>query len=93
MANAGRTQTTGPGFGESRPMTSEPENVETILPADASALLATAAGGFDFVMSNAPDDAEVQQNVQLQFAVMLRSKDPEWIGEMVTCLEARNSVT
>lgn len=33
---------------------------------------------------------EVQPNVQLLFAVMLRSKDPDWLGEMMAWLEAQD---
>lgn len=65
---------------------------ETVLPADASALVATAAGGLEFVMANGSGDAEVQPNVQLLFAIMLQSKGPEWVGEMMTWLEGRRRV-
>ncbi len=91
MANAGQIQTTGPGFGESKPMTDEPEKVETILPADASVLVATAAGELEFVMANGPTDAQMQPNVLLLSAVMLRSRAPEWVAEMMAWLEAQDS--
>lgn len=58
-------------------MTDTATQTETILPADASALVATADGELEFVLANGPGDMEVQQNVQLLFAVMLRSKDPD----------------
>lgn len=64
---------------------------ETILPADASALVTTAEGGLEFIVSNGPEDADMPPNVQLLCAIMLRSKDPKWVGEMITWLEAQNS--
>lgn len=71
-------------------MTDTTTQTETILPSDASALVATAGGELEFVLANGPGDMEVQPNVQLLFAVMLRSKDPGWVGEMMTWLEAQD---
>lgn len=65
------------------------QQTETVLPADASALVATTEGGLEFVMANVPDDADVPPSVQLLVAVMLRSEDPEWVGKMMSWLEAQ----
>ncbi|MEL7338230.1 MAG: hypothetical protein AAFN70_18715, partial [Planctomycetota bacterium] len=73
-----------------RLMTKSTSQTETILPADASALVATADGELEFVLANGPGDMEVQQNVQLLVAVMLRSKDPDWLGEMMAWQEAQD---
>lgn len=64
---------------------------DTVLPADASALVATADGGLEFVIANGPGDMEVPQNVQLLVAVMLRSKDRKWVCEMMNWLETQDS--
>ncbi|MEM9578450.1 MAG: hypothetical protein AAF999_15735 [Pseudomonadota bacterium] len=64
---------------------------DTVLPADASALVATADGGLELVFSNGPGDMEVQQNVQVLVAAMLRSEDGKWFCEMMSWLEKRGS--
>lgn len=63
----------------------------TVLPADASALVATADGELELVLANDPADMEVQQNVQLLVAVMLRSEDCRWVSEMMSWLEKQGS--
>lgn len=72
-------------------MTGTEVQSKTVLPADASALVATADGGLEFVIANGPGDIEVQQNVQLLVAVMLRSKDRNWVCEMMSWLEKQGS--
>ncbi len=72
-------------------MTYRPAHGETMLPADATALVATAAGEFELVIANGPDDAVVQPNVQLLVAVLLRSKDSAWAGEMLDWLETQRA--
>lgn len=71
-------------------MTNETLSAETIIPADASALIATAAGDLEFIMAHGSEDAEIQANVQLLCAVLLRSRDPAWVNEMATWLETQN---
>ncbi len=71
-------------------MTNETPSAETIIPTNASALIATAAGDLEFVMAHGSDDAEVPANVQLLCAVLLRSRDPAWVNEMATWLETQN---
>lgn len=72
-------------------MTSTKALSETVLPADASALVATSDGGLELVMANGPGDMEVQKNVELLVAVMLRSKDRKWVCEMMSWLEKQDS--
>ncbi|MEJ6404793.1 hypothetical protein [Yoonia sp. 2307UL14-13] len=72
-------------------MTDKSANGETTLPADATALVATAVGGFELVLANGTDDAEVPPNVQLLVAVLLRSKDAAWVGEMLDWLKKQKA--
>ena len=71
-------------------MTIETSSAETILPANASALIATVAGDLEFIMAHGPDDSEVPANVQLLCAVLLRGKDPVWVNKMSSWHEAQN---
>jgi len=60
-------------------MTDDYASGETMLPADAIALVASAVGEFELVMSRRTDDAVLQPNVQLLVFVLLRSKDTTWV--------------
>ncbi len=52
-------------------------NDATILPSNASALIATPDGGLELVLAYNPDEADLALNVQLLCAVLLRGTDPE----------------
>lgn len=60
----------------------------TMLPADAAALIVDVSGELSILLPNYPDAAEVPRMVQLLVAVAIRSKDEEWIDDVLTVLES-----
>lgn len=58
----------------------------SVLPPDAAALVVDTSGGLSFLLPDYPDAAEVPRMVQLLAAVLLRSKDEEWVEEMLGIL-------
>ena len=66
---------------------------QTIIPSDATALIATASGDLELALAHAPDDADIAPNVQLLCAVLLRSRDRNWITEMIDWFEVKGKQT
>jgi len=58
----------------------------SILPPDATALVVDASGDISFLLPDYPVSTEVPRMVQLLAAVLLRSRDEEWIEEMLALL-------
>ncbi|MCW5730151.1 MAG: hypothetical protein KIT20_05295 [Alphaproteobacteria bacterium] len=58
----------------------------SILPPNAAALVVDASGDITLLLPDYPAAAEVPRIVQLLAAVMLRSRDEEWVEEMLDIL-------
>ncbi|MDX8350444.1 hypothetical protein SLH49_20845 [Cognatiyoonia sp. IB215446] len=56
---------------------------QTIIPSDATALIATVSGDLELALAHGLDDADVAPNVQLLCAVLLRRRDRGWTTEMI----------
>lgn len=66
---------------------------QTVIPSDATALIATGASDLELALAHGPDDEDVASNVKLLRAVLLRSSDPDWTTEMIEWLEAQGKPT
>ena len=62
-------------------------NDATILPSNASDLIATPDGGLELALAHSADEADFALSFQLLCAVLLRSKDPEWTRKMISWLQ------
>lgn len=67
-------------------MTNTSTDYGSVLPPDAAALVVDASGDISFLLPDYPAAAEVPRMVQLLAAVLLRSKDVEWVEEMLGAL-------
>lgn len=59
----------------------------TVLPTGSSALVVSADGELSFYLPDNPSDTPVPRLVQLLVAVLMRSRDEEWVEEMLGTFE------
>ena len=59
----------------------------TVLPDGSTALVVDRDGQLSFLMPNGSDDQDVPKMAQLLPAVLLQSRDPEWVEEMIAAFE------
>lgn len=64
------------------------EHRVTCFPASASALVATKEGGLELALANGDDGDDIAPNVRLLCAVLIRSKNSEWVSEMINWLKS-----
>lgn len=58
----------------------------SVLPAGATALIATEDGELTFYLPNGDPEAPVSRYAELLVAVLIRSEDPEWVEEMISMI-------
>jgi hypothetical protein len=75
---------------QDKPMTMINADHGSILPKGASALIVDEAGGLSFYLPNDDPDIDMAPMVQLLAAVLIKSKDPNWVSEMIASFEEVN---
>ena len=68
-------------------MTDVSANHGTFLPPGSSALVVSAEGELSFYLPDNPPDTPVPRLVQFLVAVLMRSKDEDWVEEMLGTFE------
>ncbi|MEP2679681.1 hypothetical protein [Tateyamaria sp.] len=56
----------------------------TVIPDGTSALIVDQTGKLNFYLARGSNDGELPTMVQLLAAVLIRSKDPNWVAEMIS---------
>lgn len=59
----------------------------TVLPAGASALVVDQSGKLIFYMAKGSEDEDLPRMVQLLAAVLVQSKDPDWVDEVIATFD------
>ena len=67
-------------------MTEKNADYGTVLPEGSTALVVDREGQLSFLMPKGAADEEIPEMAQLLAAVILRSRDPEWVEETIAIL-------
>ena len=59
----------------------------TILPTGASALVVDEKGELSFFMADGSEDDDLPRMVRLLAAVLIQSRDPDWVDEMIAAFD------